>query len=52
MTIVDEKSSPIDIDIIIRSKNITDLITIEALRSVALIKNKEIQSKEQSEDST
>jgi hypothetical protein len=36
MTIVDEKISPINIDMIIASKNITNPITIEALRSVAL----------------
>jgi hypothetical protein len=48
--IVDDKSSPIDITVIIASKNIIDLITIEALRSVALMKNNEIQSKEQYEN--
>jgi hypothetical protein len=52
MAIVDEKYYPIDIDAIIASKNITDPITIEVLRSVALMKNKEMQSEEHSEDST
>jgi hypothetical protein len=52
MIIVDEKYSSIDIDVIIASKNITDPITIEALRSVALMKNKEMQSKKHSEDKT
>jgi hypothetical protein len=51
MAIVDEKCSPIDIDAIIASTNITDLITIEALRCIVLMKNKEIQSKKQSMDS-
>jgi hypothetical protein len=51
MTIIDEKSSPIDIDAIIASKNITDLVTIKDLRSVTDMKNMEMQSKEQSEDS-
>jgi hypothetical protein len=45
MVIVDEKSSPIDIDSIITSKNITNLIIIEDLRSVVFMKNKEMQSK-------
>jgi peptidoglycan hydrolase CwlO-like protein len=44
MAIVDEKYSPIYINVIIASKNITDPITIEALRSVVLMKNKEMQS--------
>jgi hypothetical protein len=50
MGIVDEKCSPIDINVIIANKNITDSITIEALRTVAIMRNKEMQLKEQYED--
>jgi hypothetical protein len=50
MGIVDEKCSPIDINVIIANKNITDSITIETLRTVAIMRNKEMQLKEQYEN--
>jgi hypothetical protein len=52
MASVDEKYSPINIDAIITNKNITDKLTIKALRGITFMKNKEMQSNKQAERST
>jgi hypothetical protein len=52
MASVDEKYSPINIDAIITNKNITDKLTIKALRGITFMKNREMQSNKQAERST
>jgi hypothetical protein len=45
MAQVEDKLSPIDIDEIITSKNISDESTIQLLRIITISKNKELESK-------
>jgi hypothetical protein len=52
MTQVEEGPSPINVDKIIVSKNITDSSIIELFRKITLSKNKELESKQQESAST
>jgi hypothetical protein len=45
MAQVEDKLSPIDIDEIITSKNISDESTIQLLRIITISKNKKLESK-------
>jgi hypothetical protein len=52
MAQVEDQFSPINIDEIITSKNISDESTIQLLRNIAISKNKELESKQQTITST
>jgi alkyl hydroperoxide reductase subunit AhpC len=52
MTYVEDELSPINIDEIITSKNISDESTIQLLRNIVISKNKELESKQWASAST